>query len=154
MRSVGLGLGLLWGAVMAAGVLVSGCATQKVASSGQPQVAPATVAGQLRDGADRNVAILPHIVPGTIIGGTIAPRMDAQDLHVAGLALADAPTRQATRWLNADTGIRYVLVPTATFRGPDGPCRKFSMVASRNGRPQFADGIACQQPDGSWIVTR
>lgn len=144
---------LLLGGV-AAGILSCGCATQKAVSSGQPQAVPPTVAGQLHDGADRNVAILPHLVPGTIIGGTIAPHMDAQDLHVAGLALADDPTRQATRWLNTDTGIAYVLVPTATFQGPDGPCRSFSMVASRNGRPQFADGIACRQADGTWIVTR
>lgn len=149
-----LKVSLLWGGVVAAAVLISGCATPNAVSSGAAQAAPATVAGQLRDGADRNVAILPHIVPGTILGGTIAPRMDAQDLHVAGLALTDDATRQTTRWLNEDTGIQYVLVPTATFEGPDGPCRKFSMVASRKGHPQFADGIACRQPDGSWIVTR
>jgi surface antigen len=140
--------------VLVAGALASGCATQKAATSQQSQGAPATVAGQLHDGADSSVAIVPHAFAGTVIGGSIAPNMDSQDLHVAGLALTDAGTQQPTRWHNADTGFEYVLVPTATFQGPDGPCRKFSMVASRNGSPQFADGIACRQPDGRWLVTR
>ena len=147
-------VGIVLSSVLVAGAFVSGCATQRVATSQQPQAAPSTVAGQLRDGADGSVAIVPHAFAGTVIGGSIAPNMDAQDLHVAGLALTDAVTQQPTRWHNADTGFEYVLVPTATFQGPDGPCRRFSMVASRNGSPQFADGIACRQADGRWLVTR
>jgi surface antigen len=140
--------------VLVAGAVLSGCATQRAATSQQRQVGSATVAGQLRDGADGSVAIVPHAFAGTVIGSSIAPNMDAQDLHVAGLALTDAAIRQSTRWHNADTGFEYVLVPTATFQGPDGPCRKFTIVASHNGGPQFADGIACRQPDGRWLVTR
>lgn len=147
-------VGMVLSSVLVAGAFVSGCATQRVATSRHPQAAPATVAGQLRDGADGSVTIVPHAFAGTVIGSSIAPNMDSEDLHVAGLALTDAPTRQSTRWHNADTGFEYVLVPTATFQGPDGPCRKFTIVASHNRGPQFADGIACRQPDGRWLVTR
>src|SRR5579883_918879 len=122
---------ILLSSVLVAGALASGCATQRAAISQAPQAAAArpTVAGQLRDGSGGNVAIIPHAFAGTEIGSSIAPNMDAEDLHVAGLALTDARTQQSTRWHNAATGVEYVLVPTATFQGPDGQCRKFTMVA-------------------------
>jgi surface antigen len=145
---------LLLGGALAVGILISGCATQKAVTPAESHPAVGTVAAQLRDGTDRRVALAPNVVQGTVIGGSIGWRMDALDRHVAGLALSDSAPQQATRWYNTETGIHYVLVPTDSFAGPDGPCRNFNMVANASGHPQFADGLACRQPDGRWVETR
>lgn len=144
---------MVLGGALAIGALLGGCATQKVATPAQSH-ASSSVAAQLRDGADRGVALAPNVVQGTVIGGSIGWRMDSRDRHVAGLALSDNVAREPTRWYNTETGIHYVLVPISTFDGPDGPCRRFDMVATTGGHPQFADGLACRQADGRWVETR
>lgn len=144
---------MILGGAFAIGALLGGCATRMAATPAALQGSRA-VAGQLRDGAGSSVELTSNVVRGTVIGGSVGQHMDAQDRHIAGLALSDAAARQAIRWYNTDTGIRYVLVPVSTFEGPDGPCRRFTIVASASGQPQFADGLACQQSDGRWIETR
>lgn len=139
---------------LAVAALLGGCATQKAATLAQLHGGSGSLAAPLRDASDRSVAFAPDVVQGTAIGTSIGPRMDAQDRHVAGLALSDNATRQAARWYNDETGIRYVLVPMDTFEGPEGPCRNFNMVATASSGPQFADGLACRQPDGRWVETR
>lgn len=142
------------GGALAIGALLGGCATQKLATPAELHQGSRDVAGQLRDGADSGVELTSNVIQGTVIGGSIGQYMDARDRHVAGLALSDDAARQATRWYNTDTGVRYVLVPVSTFEGPEGPCRRFTMVASASGQPRFIDGLACQQADGRWIETR
>ncbi len=145
---------MVLGGALAAVTLLGGCATQQAAMPAESHTPPGGVAAQLRDDTNSKIALAPRVVQGTVIGSSIGWRMDAVDRHVAGLALSDNATHQPTRWYNSGTGIHYVLVPVDTFDGPDGPCRNFHMVASAGGYPQFADGLACRQPDGRWVETR
>lgn len=61
-------------------------------------------------------------------------------------------TDESTGWINPDTGSEGTFTPVATHEGQDGQvCREYSIDAIIGGRPEQVYGIACRQPDGSWV---
>jgi len=140
--------------ILVALTLMVGCATQEQTGAVVGGVTGAVVGSQIGGGEGKNIAIAIGAIAGTMIGASIGRNMDEQDRHVAGLSLERNRTREPSRWRNPDTGIEYAMTPTRTFRGPDGPCREFTMDAIIGGRPQSVYGTACRQPDGSWLITR
>ena len=89
-------------------------------------------------------------VAGAAIGGAIGHAMDRKDQMLLNRALENQPTGQTTSWKNPDTGNRYSVTPTKTYRSSRGPCRKFLINGIVNGRPQQIVGRACRKPNGTW----
>jgi hypothetical protein len=72
--------------------------------------------------------------------------------EAAQQALEYARTDESTSWINPDTGSEGTFTPVATREGQDGQvCREYSITAIIAGQPEQVYGIACRQPDGSWV---
>lgn len=68
-------------------------------------------------------------------------------------ALEFNPTRQASEWVNPDTGRSGAVIPVRTFENAQGqPCREFITAIVIGGREEQGYGTACRQPDGSWQI--
>lgn len=92
-------------------------------------------------------------VAGGYVGGEIGKRMDAQDAARMNNTINTTPTGQTIAWSNPDTGIRYDVTPTRTYREPRSAdfCREVTIgQAEVGGKRQEVYGTACRKPDGSW----
>jgi len=110
---------------------------------------------QFGKGAGRTVAILGGAVIGAVLGGEIGRSMQASDRAQTQYALETVPTGQSTAWKNPDTGSRYKVIPTRTYK-TDGnqDCRDFTTWAVIDGYEEQVHGTACRQADGSWKQTK
>jgi surface antigen len=89
------------------------------------------------------------------IAGT-ASALESSDRYAmdetAQRSLEYARTHETTGWINPDTGTEGTFTPVATHEGPGGQiCREYSITAIIGGREEQVYGIACRQPDGSWM---
>lgn len=97
---------------------------------------------------------------GALAGGAIGNYLDQRDRQhmsqAAGYALDNSRTGTTTRWENPESGHQGSITPTETFRNQRGQtCRRFKQNVQVEGETYRGDGVACQQPDGSWkIVTQ
>ncbi len=102
-------------------------------------------------GSGRTAAIVGGAVIGSIVGGNIAQGMDRTDAVYASRALETAPSGNAVTWTNPDSGNRYAVTPTRTWRDTDGRyCREFTTWGWIGGYEQQMYGTACRMADGSW----
>jgi surface antigen len=87
---------------------------------------------------------------GRFLGRRIGREVYLIDELKTAEALESSCDGHATTWRNTDTGQRYSVTPTQTYRLPSGRCRDFTTVAENEGREQVIHGKACRQPDGTW----
>ncbi len=137
--------------VAAIGLLLGGCQTTK---EQQGQVIGAIAGGvlgsQIGGGSGKTAATIAGTLLGGFIGGNIGRQMDDGDRYRAGEALERTPTYESSSWQNPDTGNRYSVTPTRTYRDGTRPCREYTTEAWIDGRKETIYGTACRQPDGSW----
>jgi surface antigen len=110
------------------------------------------VGSQIGSGAGRGVAIVLGTVLGAVIGNEIGREMDEADRGCAGQALELARDDQSVRWINAATGVTYVVVPEPSRH--HGHCRSFVVEASYRGKSRRSRERACRGDDGAWRVSR
>jgi surface antigen len=68
-------------------------------------------------------------------------------------ALEYNASRQASEWVNPDTGRAGGVAPVKTFEDAQGrPCREFITTILIGGREEQGYGTACRQPDGTWEI--
>ena len=147
------------GAVMKLGLLLlavtlSGCAGLHKQDIG---VATGGILGgvlghQIGGGTGKLVATIGGTILGSMIGGSIGQSMDKIDRMNMSQALERAPTEQATSWANPDSGNRYTVTPTNTYRSQGKPCREYVMTAIIGGKAEKIRGRACRKGSGDWIV--
>jgi surface antigen len=102
-------------------------------------------------GDGRTAATIAGTVIGILVGRSIGRSMNEGDQLCTGQVLEHAPDRAPVYWQNPDNGIDYQVMPTNTFRDPDGRyCREYTTRAEVGGRTEQVYGRACRQPDGSW----
>ena len=102
-------------------------------------------------GSGRTAAILGGAVIGAVVGGNIGQGMDRTDAVYASRALETAPVGKAVTWTNPDSGNKYTVTPTRTWRNADGQyCREFTTWGWIGGYEQKLYGTACRRADGSW----
>ncbi len=102
-------------------------------------------------GSGRTAAIVGGAVIGALVGGNIGQGMDRTDAVYASRALETAPSGNAVTWTNPDSGNRYTVTPTRTYRDTDGRyCREFTTWGWIGGYEQQLYGTACRMADGSW----
>jgi surface antigen len=102
-------------------------------------------------GSGRTAAIVGGAVIGAIVGGNIGQGMDRTDAVYASRALETAPSGNPVTWTNPDSGNRYTVTPTRTYRNAGGQyCREFTTWGWIGGYEQQLHGTACRMADGSW----
>ncbi|MGB0672125.1 MAG: RT0821/Lpp0805 family surface protein [Rhodospirillales bacterium] len=112
------------------------------------------VAGtQIGKGSGRTAAILGGAVIGGILGNKVGQNMDRNDLTTFNNTLESAPTGRSVSWVNPDSGNRYDVTPTRTYRTRDGrDCRDYTTWAVIDGYEEEVTGTACRQSDGTWVA--
>jgi surface antigen len=128
----------------------SGCATKEQTGQAVGAAAGVAAGSQVGGGRGQTAAMIGGAILGAAIGGRIGQSMDERDLQQTGHALETTRTGETTAWVNPDTGHRYSVQPTNTYRSETGPCRDYTMEAEIDGRPETITGTACRQPDGTW----
>ena len=141
---------------LAAFVALAGCEnppTKQQTGAVTGAVVGGVVGSTIGGGTGRTVAIVAGTVAGALFGSHIGKRMDEADRLKAAQALENAPSGQATRWKNPDSGQEYAITPNRTYETATGPCRDFTVDAKIDGKPEKVKGSACRSPDGTWKTT-
>ncbi len=150
-------------ALVAAGLTVTGCASntpvdKEVAGAGIGTLAGALLAyGLSRGHSDKEVAMVVGAFLGGVAGSQIGARLSEADKVLAGRNLNESleydRIGSSREWVNPDSGNSGYSTPTRTFDAQDGsPCREFTTVVSVGGKEEQAYGTACRQADGSWKI--
>lgn len=106
---------------------------------------------QVGRGAGQTVATIGGAALGGFLGSRVGRNMDRADRQNATHALDKSADGEATTWRNDETGLRYSVTPTRTYRGESGGlCRDFTSRAQIEGRDEVVHGTVCKQPDGTW----
>ncbi|MDH3240835.1 MAG: RT0821/Lpp0805 family surface protein [Alphaproteobacteria bacterium] len=88
---------------------------------------------------------------GVLIRYEIGRSMHPADHTHAAVVLEKTRTGSAVEWTNPDTGNRYSLTPTRTFRNAAGEdCRDYAVWGWIGGFEEKLTGTACRTNDGAW----
>ncbi len=151
-------------ALLLAGTLVSGCATQNYQAA--PKQSMGTVVGaglgalagsQMGNGKGQLVAVAMGTIAGAMIGNSIGESLDRADRAYAMQAQQTAhaaPVGKTIAWNNPKSGNAGQVTPTRDGydRGTGAYCREYQTTIWVDGEEQAAYGTSCQQPDGSWQI--
>jgi len=106
---------------------------------------------QIGSGSGRTAAIVGGIAAGAVIGGSVGNSMESNDEARVQNTLETGRTGDTVIWRNQDTGNRYEVTPTRTYRNADRrDCREYSSWVFLGGYEEQVTGTACRMPDGSW----
>lgn len=86
----------------------------------------------------------------TFLGRRIGREVYLIDELKTAEALESSCDGHVTTWRNTNTGQRYSVTPTQTYRLQSGRCRDFTTATEDEGRERVIHGKACRQPDGTW----
>ena len=105
---------------------------------------------QIGKGSGRTAAIIGGVAAGAVIGGSIGRSMEQSDRAQVQRTLETARTGQTIIWNNPDTGNRYEVTPTRTYRTAGRDCREYTSWVFLGGYEEQVKGTACRMPDGTW----
>lgn len=105
---------------------------------------------QIGSGSGRTAAIIGGIAAGAVIGGSIGDSMESNDQAQVQNTLETGRTGDTVIWRNQDTGNRYEVTPTRTYRTAGRDCREYSSWVFLGGYEEQVTGTACRMPDGTW----
>ena len=92
---------------------------------------------------------------GILMNRSVGQYMDGKDRSCAGQVLEFVPDDHAVSWRNPATDTTYTVTPRQSYTNRNGDfCRAFSTEATMDGVVQEANGAACRQNDGAWLVMR
>ena len=112
----------------------------------------AILGSQIGGGSGQTAATAVGAVLGALAGRELARRMSPDDQQRAVAAERTAVARnEAITWNSPDTGARGSIDPVRTYTNAQGElCREYTHTVIIDGRPETAQGTACQQQDGTW----
>lgn len=88
---------------------------------------------------------------GVLVRYEIGRSMHPADHTHAAVVLEKTRTGSAVEWTNPDTGNRYSVTPTRTFRNAAGEnCRDYTVWGWIGGFEEKLTGTACRTNDGAW----
>lgn len=105
---------------------------------------------QIGSGSGRTAAIVGGIAAGAVIGGAIGDSMQSDDQARVQNTLETGRNGDTVIWRNQDTGNRYEVTPTRTYRTAGRDCREYTSWVFLGGYEEQVTGTACRMPDGSW----
>jgi surface antigen len=106
---------------------------------------------QIGKGSGRTAAIVGGVAAGAVLGGYVGSSMEAADEARVQQTLETGRTGKTVIWQNPDTGNRYEVTPTRTYRTADRrDCREYTTWVFLDGYEEQVAGTACRMPDGTW----
>ncbi len=106
---------------------------------------------QIGKGSGRTAAIVGGVAAGAVLGGYVGNSMEASDEARVQHTLETGRTGKTVIWQNPDTGNRYEVTPTRTYRTADRrDCREYTTWVFVDGYEEQVTGTACRMPDGTW----
>ncbi|HVJ53317.1 MAG TPA: RT0821/Lpp0805 family surface protein [Aliidongia sp.] len=157
-------------AALSAMLILTGCYTP---GPGQPGYAPpgtfgannttggtllgagagALIGNQFGKGGGRVATTILGGVLGAFAGNAIGRGIDENDLAYANQASQRAfASGQPVQWQNPNNGNYGTIVPQQSYQQGGTQCRSFQQTIVVDGQQTPANGVACQQPDGTWKV--
>jgi len=141
-------------AVVAAAILLAGCASHQDTGAGVGAVAGGLIGSGFGRGKGRIAATAVGAVIGGLIGSELGRSLDRRDRELAQDAEYDALERggsgRARVWRNEQNGNYGEIVPSRPYRRGDYDCRDYTHTVYIGGRPEEMRGTACRNPDGTW----
>jgi surface antigen len=84
----------------------------------------------------------------------LEPADELAVLEAIHVGLSDAADGSTYLWQRRNSLIGGSVQPTASFRDPDGRvCRHFVVQVQLGPHLRRAEGLACRQPDKSWVLS-
>ena len=112
------------------------------------------VGNQIGDGQGKVVATGIGVMVGSIIGGNIGASMDEVNRMKMSQALENTKTNHSRSWVDPNTNTKYIIKPTKTTDQNNVICRNFTMSVVIDGKIQVANGVACRDPKGNWVIQK
>jgi surface antigen len=136
----------LLAALVGATLTATSCATP----SGSGAAVGAAGGGLIGAAFGGGTGLLVGAAVGGLLGYATGKEMEEQDRRRMAYAIeAD----RAARWRNESTGFEYTVEPRRTVVENGQRCREFDLVTDKSGDQERVRGTACQQPDGTWMLT-
>ena len=111
----------------------------------------AIIGDGVSQGHGKAAVIVGGAVLGGIIGNRIGRSMDEADQDHVMVVLESTRTGLPVEWSNPDTGNRYTMTPTRTYRNAWGEdCRDYTVWGWIDGYEEKLHGTACRAEDGNW----
>ena len=117
------------------------------------------IGSKVGDGRGQTVATAIGAMAGAWAGSQLGKALAEQDIQqaeqVAQDTLENNPDGVSSTWNNPDSGNSGSIVPANTYETAEGEdCRDFESTITVDGKTEVAQGRACRQPDGSWLITQ
>lgn len=119
----------------------------------------AIAGSQIGGGKGRLVAIAVGTLAGAWAGSQLGQALDEKDreqvAQVAQDSLENNQSGASSTWANPDSGNSGSITPVNTYKTASGEdCRDFESTINVDGKTEAAQGRACRQPDGSWLIVQ
>jgi len=117
------------------------------------------VGSRVGDGRGQAVATAIGAMAGAWAGSQLGRTLDERDRQqaeqVAQDTLENNPDGVSSTWNNPDSGNSGTITPANTYETAEGEdCRDFESTITVDGETEAAQGRACRQPDGSWLIVK
>lgn len=136
-------------AVLSLSLLFGGCAANKATIGGGAGAAGGAIIGQA----------IGHNTGGTLIGAAVGGmlgyivgnEMDKYDQQQVSHAFETGQSGKAVAWKNPDTGRSYAVTPERAYHdNSNRDCRRATIKANVDGRPETTHTTACRNQNGEW----
>lgn len=119
-------------------------------------VAGGVIGNQIGDGRGKVLATVGGALLGGIVGNAVYQDIQARDESQINNALETVPTGRSVAWTNPDTGNRFEVQPTRTYKSAaQQDCRDYTTWVFIDGYEKKVNGTACRTPSGRWqLVSR
>src|SRR5512135_1876095 len=119
----------------------------------------AIIGSQIGGGTGRLVGVAVGTLAGALIGQEVGKSLDKADRqameNTTQQALEYNATHHSSAWRNPDNGHSGTVMPTRTYKEPDGQyCREYTQTVMIEGEQHKAYGTACRRPDGNWEIVK
>ena len=109
------------------------------------------IGNKTTSGKNRKLGTLAGALIGAVVGSEIGRNMDNTDAQCTNQALERAPDGRAVTWDNPNTGHKYSVTPTDTYKRDDGTyCRNFKTTVKAQAGTQNYNDTACRNDQGVW----
>lgn len=108
---------------------------------------------QVGSGSGKILATVGGALLGGIVGNAVYQDITARDEAQINQALERTPTGRTVSWTNPDTGNRFEVQPTRTFKNSARQdCRDYKTWVFIDGYEKEVTGTACRNTNGQWVL--
>lgn len=139
--------------ILAISLMFAGCAANKATIGGGAGAAGGAIIGQA----------IGHNTGGTLIGAAVGGmlgyivgnEMDKYDQQQVSQVLETGQSNKPVAWRNPDTGRGYTVTPERAYQDTQNrDCRRATIKATIDGRPETTHTTACRNQYGEWELQK